>query len=87
LQIAGLPTNVSFLRELASHGAFEKGQVETHFIEHYKDDLLIDSAGKTTNKALNASKLSAVLAAACLCQKDHISSAEAIHCMLKYSKF
>ncbi|XP_078149550.1 methylcrotonyl-CoA carboxylase alpha chain isoform X2 [Carex rostrata] len=79
-QIAGLPTNVSFVRDLASHWAFEKGQVETHFIEHYKDDLLIDSASKATNEALNASKLSAVLAAACLCQKEHITSAEAIPC-------
>lgn len=72
---------MSFVRDLASHWAFEKGQVETHFIEHYKDDLLIDSASKATNEALNASKLSAVLAAVCLCQKEHISSAEAIPCM------
>jgi pyruvate carboxylase len=39
-QIAGLPTNVGFLQELASHSAFERGLVDTHFIECYKDDLL-----------------------------------------------
>ncbi|KAJ4783056.1 Methylcrotonoyl-CoA carboxylase subunit alpha [Rhynchospora pubera] len=79
-QIAGLPTNVSFLRDLASHWAFQKGQVETHFIEHYKDDLLTDSAMTATNEPSNASKLSAMLASACLCHLEHISSSEAMPC-------
>ncbi|CAN6462836.1 unnamed protein product [Victoria cruziana] len=42
-QVAGLPTNIGFLQQLASHWAFQKGLVETHFIEHFKSDLFPDS--------------------------------------------
>ncbi|RVX20709.1 Methylcrotonoyl-CoA carboxylase subunit alpha, mitochondrial [Vitis vinifera] len=40
--VAGLPTNINFLQKLANHWAFENGKVETHFIEHFKDDLFVD---------------------------------------------
>ncbi|KAK3013776.1 hypothetical protein RJ639_010135, partial [Escallonia herrerae] len=44
-QVAGLPTNIEFLLKLAKHAAFEKGDVETHFIERFKDELFIDPRG------------------------------------------
>ncbi|KAG2630615.1 methylcrotonoyl-CoA carboxylase subunit alpha, mitochondrial-like [Panicum virgatum] len=76
-QIAGLPTNVGFLQELASHSAFEKGIVDTHFIERYKDDLLSTST-KASGESHGVAELGAILAAACLCKKDHITSKESI---------
>ncbi|XP_024402894.1 methylcrotonoyl-CoA carboxylase subunit alpha, mitochondrial [Physcomitrium patens] len=39
-QIAGLPTNIGFLKTLASHHAFAAGDVDTHFIDRFKTDLL-----------------------------------------------
>ncbi|CAL4891135.1 unnamed protein product [Urochloa decumbens] len=76
-QIAGLPTNVGFLQELASHSAFEKGIVDTHFIERYKDDLLSTSA-KASGDSHGVAEFGAILAAACICKKDHITSKESI---------
>lgn len=38
--IAGLKTNLSFLRSLTRHSAFKAGDVGTHFIAHHKKDLL-----------------------------------------------
>ena len=76
-QIAGLPTNVGFLQELASHSAFEKGIVDTHFIERYKDDLLSTST-KASGESHGVAELGAILAAACICKKDHITSKESI---------
>uniref|UniRef100_A0A453JQR7 Methylcrotonoyl-CoA carboxylase subunit alpha, mitochondrial n=1 Tax=Aegilops tauschii subsp. strangulata TaxID=200361 RepID=A0A453JQR7_AEGTS len=76
-QIAGLPTNVAFLQELAGHNAFERGLVDTHFIERYKDDFQSTSA-KASGEAHDAAKLGAILAAACICKKDHISSEESL---------
>ena len=66
-QIAGLPTNVGFLQELASHSAFEKGIVDTHFIERYKDDLLSTST-KASGESHGVAELGAILAAACICK-------------------
>ncbi|RLM99697.1 methylcrotonoyl-CoA carboxylase subunit alpha, mitochondrial [Panicum miliaceum] len=76
-QIAGLPTNVGFLQELASHSAFEEGIVDTHFIERYKDDLLSTST-KASGESDGVAELGAILAAACICKKDHITSKESI---------
>ncbi|KAL3685057.1 hypothetical protein R1sor_003079 [Riccia sorocarpa] len=39
-QIAGLPTNITFLKTLAKHPAFVAGEVGTHFIEEHRDQLL-----------------------------------------------
>ncbi|KAL6622593.1 hypothetical protein ACP70R_032472 [Stipagrostis hirtigluma subsp. patula] len=72
-QIAGLPTNVGFLQELASHSAFEKGLVDTHFIERYKDDFVSTSA-KSLDESRGVAELGAILAAACICKKDHTTS-------------
>jgi pyruvate carboxylase len=77
IQIAGLPTNVGFLQELASHSSFEKGIVDTHFIERYKDDLLSTST-KASGESHDVAELGAILAAACICKKDHITSKESI---------
>ncbi|GJN35424.1 hypothetical protein PR202_gb24200 [Eleusine coracana subsp. coracana] len=73
--IAGLPTNVGFLEELASHSAFEKGLVDTHFIERYKDDLKSISA-KSSDESRDLAEFGAILAAACICKKDHVTSEE-----------
>uniref|UniRef100_A0A0D9Y189 Methylcrotonoyl-CoA carboxylase subunit alpha, mitochondrial n=1 Tax=Leersia perrieri TaxID=77586 RepID=A0A0D9Y189_9ORYZ len=72
-QIAGLPTNVGFLQELSGHSAFEKGLVGTHFIERYQNDLLSTSP-QALSGSHEAAQLGAILAAACICKKDHISS-------------
>ncbi|XP_047049755.1 methylcrotonoyl-CoA carboxylase subunit alpha, mitochondrial-like isoform X1 [Lolium rigidum] len=76
-QIAGLPTNIAFLQELAGHSAFERGLVDTHFIERYKNDLL-NSAAKASGEAHEAAAVGAMLAAACICRKDHIISEESL---------
>nr|CAD1834906.1 unnamed protein product [Ananas comosus var. bracteatus] len=60
--------------------AFERGLVETHFIEHHKSDLLVDSAEKLTEEASNAAKLGATLVAACICEKEYITSRESLPC-------
>ncbi|QHO52535.1 hypothetical protein HN51_021456 [Arachis hypogaea] len=72
-QVAGLPTNINFLQKLANHQAFESGNVETHFIENYKDDLFVDSTN--SKEAYEAARLSASLVAACLIEKEHFTLA------------
>ncbi|XP_042047039.1 methylcrotonoyl-CoA carboxylase subunit alpha, mitochondrial [Salvia splendens] len=76
-QVAGLPTNIDFLSKLANHGAFEKGEVETHFIELHKDDLFVDPDDELSTKLVyNSAARSAAIAAACLCEKEHASASE-----------
>ncbi|KDP21417.1 hypothetical protein JCGZ_21888 [Jatropha curcas] len=71
-QVAGVPTNISFLQKLADHRSFEEGEVETHFIEHHKDDLFTDPNNSLLAKeAYNSARFSAALLAACLCEKEH----------------
>ncbi|XP_020579823.1 methylcrotonoyl-CoA carboxylase subunit alpha, mitochondrial-like, partial [Phalaenopsis equestris] len=70
-QVAGLPTNIGFLYKLANHWAFEKGLVETHFIEHFKEDLFIDSGVDIAAGTSASSKLGAAFVAACICENDH----------------
>lgn len=66
-QVAGLPTNINFLLKLANHSAFESGQVETHFIEHHKDDLFAASSNsEVVEEGCKAATHSAMLVAACL---------------------
>ncbi|KAI7742177.1 hypothetical protein M8C21_030670, partial [Ambrosia artemisiifolia] len=70
-QVAGLPTNIEFLYKLANHRAFANSELETHFIDQFKDDLLVspkDSASAAA--AYDAAKHSAALAAACICEKE-----------------
>lgn len=67
-----MPTNINFLQKLANHRAFEEGDVETHFIEHHKDDLFVDPNNKEiSEEAYDAARLSANLVAACLCEEEH----------------
>lgn len=71
-QVAGLPTNVYFLLKLANHWAFENGNVETHFIDNYREDLFVDANNSVSAKeAYDAARLSASLVAACLIEKEH----------------
>ncbi|KAK6260049.1 hypothetical protein SCA6_014523 [Theobroma cacao] len=71
-QVAGVPTNINFLQKLANHRAFEEGDVETHFIEHHKDDLFVDPNNKEiSEEAYDAARLSANLVVACLCEEEH----------------
>ncbi|PNY06718.1 methylcrotonoyl-CoA carboxylase subunit alpha [Trifolium pratense] len=75
-QVAGLPTNVNFLLKLANHWAFEDGNVETHFIDNYKEDLFVDAKNSASAKeAYEAAIRSASLVAACLIEKEHFVSA------------
>ncbi|PIN19482.1 3-Methylcrotonyl-CoA carboxylase [Handroanthus impetiginosus] len=76
-QVAGLPTNIDFLLKLANHGAFENGEVETHFIELHKDDLFIDPNDQlSTQQGYNAAVRGAAIAAACVCEKEHTATRE-----------
>lgn len=76
-QVAGLPTNINFLQKLANHKAFEEGNVETHFIEHHKDDLFVDPNNKVIYEdAYSAARLGAKLVAACLCEKERSAMKE-----------
>ncbi|XP_020256107.1 methylcrotonoyl-CoA carboxylase subunit alpha, mitochondrial isoform X2 [Asparagus officinalis] len=75
-QVAGLPTNISFLQSLADHWAFEKGLVETHFIEHFKNDLCVDSTEKVAEETYASARLGASIVAACICEMDHLASSE-----------
>jgi 3-methylcrotonyl-CoA carboxylase alpha subunit len=40
-QIVGLATNIDFLSSVVSHPSFKKGQVNTGFIDRYRDELLL----------------------------------------------
>lgn len=71
-QVAGLPTNIEFLYKLANHKAFENGELETHFIDHFKDDLFVTpNDSVSAEKTYDAAKHSAALLAACICEKEH----------------
>lgn len=65
-QIAGLPTNIGFLKTLASHHAFAAGDVDTHFIDRFKADLLPSTQSNSIDEPLvpNATQYGAALAAA-----------------------
>lgn len=74
MQVAGLPTNIDFILKLANHEAFKNGDVETHFIEHFRDDLFVDpSHMEVAKEACGAAETSAILVAACFCEKEHVS--------------
>lgn len=76
-QVAGLPTNIQFLQILANHWAFEAGLVETHFIEHFKNDLF-DTSEAIAARRLDSAKLGAAIAAACISEKTRISFMETL---------
>ncbi|KAL9239692.1 hypothetical protein vseg_013991 [Gypsophila vaccaria] len=70
-QVAGLPTNIEFLLKLANHGAFESGEVETHFIENHRDTLFGNSSCKEIAQQIKKSAThSSMLVAACLCKME-----------------
>ncbi|XP_022150199.1 methylcrotonoyl-CoA carboxylase subunit alpha, mitochondrial isoform X2 [Momordica charantia] len=71
-EVAGVPTNINFLLKLSNHYAFEHGDVETHFIERYKDDLFVDPSNFVMAKeAYETARLNARLAAACILHLEH----------------
>lgn len=75
-----MPTNINFLQKLANHKDFESGNVETHFIEHHKDDLFADPANSLIAKeAYGDARLSAVFAAACICEEEYSTLKESPH--------
>ncbi|KAI3504769.1 hypothetical protein L1887_26476 [Cichorium endivia] len=64
-QVASLPTNIEFLYKLANHKAFENGELETHFIDHFKDDLFVTPNDSVSAETIyDAAKHSATLLAA-----------------------
>ncbi|KAK9083742.1 hypothetical protein Scep_030213 [Stephania cephalantha] len=74
-QVAGLPTNINFLQRLSDHWAFKDEQVETHFIEHFKNDLLGDPSNEMLKaEAYDTATFAATLVAACVCQKERQAS-------------
>ena len=76
-QVVALPTNINFLQKLANHQAFENGKIETHFIEHFKDDLFVNPSNLLlANEAYGATKFSAVLIVVCVCEKEHCNLKE-----------
>ncbi|KAK7857750.1 methylcrotonoyl-CoA carboxylase subunit alpha, mitochondrial isoform X3 [Quercus suber] len=76
-QVAGLPTNINFLQKLVKHWAFENGDVETHFIEHFKDDLFVSPTNAVSAKdAHEAARFNATLVAACVISMEHSLSKE-----------
>nr|XP_043609358.1 methylcrotonoyl-CoA carboxylase subunit alpha, mitochondrial isoform X2 [Erigeron canadensis] len=71
-QVAGLPTNIEFLYKLANHKAFANGELETHFIDQFKDDLFVTpNDSVSAEAAYDAATYSAALVAACICEKEH----------------
>eukprot|EP00252_Welwitschia_mirabilis_P024325 TRINITY_DN7179_c0_g1_i1.p1 TRINITY_DN7179_c0_g1~~TRINITY_DN7179_c0_g1_i1.p1 ORF type:complete len:736 (-),score=146.58 TRINITY_DN7179_c0_g1_i1:401-2608(-) len=74
-QIGGLPNNILFLQDLASHPSFSSGQVETNFIEKFKDELFHDLNKIGIFEAeLERAKFGAALAAVCICLRENIQS-------------
>ncbi|RUP51165.1 biotin carboxylase C-terminal domain-containing protein [Jimgerdemannia flammicorona] len=69
-QIVGLNTNIAFLKTVAEHPEFIKGEVETGFIQQYESDLL-----KTTDTAGPDPALLAVAANAILLQERAAAAA------------
>ncbi|KAI3518450.1 hypothetical protein L1887_07216 [Cichorium endivia] len=64
-QVASLPTNIEFLYKLANHKAFENGELETHFIDHFIDDLFVTPNDSVSAETIyDAAKHSATLLAA-----------------------
>lgn len=82
MQVAGLPTNIAFLNTLSDHWAFGKGLVETHYIEHFKNDLFPDELPK---EAHVVAMHSATVVAACICEVEKITSRETIPSMLTFT--
>jgi 3-methylcrotonyl-CoA carboxylase alpha subunit len=57
-QVVGLNTNIGFIKTVAEHPEFIKGEVETGFIQQYEKDLFKDpGAPDPTTLALAASAL------------------------------
>ena len=46
-QIAGLTTNIAFLRQIAAHPAFAAKELDTGFIDRFRDDLVPPAAAPT----------------------------------------
>ncbi|RAL45146.1 hypothetical protein DM860_015552 [Cuscuta australis] len=70
-QVAGLPTNIDFLSKVVHHYAFENGELETHFIEQYKDDLLSSASSLgTAQEAYRVMRHGASIAVACICKME-----------------
>ncbi|RUP47710.1 hypothetical protein BC936DRAFT_145423 [Jimgerdemannia flammicorona] len=74
LQIIGLNTNIAFLKTVAEHPEFIKGEVETGFIQQYESDLL-----KTTDTAGPDPALLAVAANAIVLQERATAAASDVH--------
>ncbi|XP_078430926.1 methylcrotonyl-CoA carboxylase alpha chain isoform X2 [Wolffia australiana] len=66
-QVAGLPTNIDFLQKLANHQSFAEGLVETHFIEHFKSDLFVESGSTALKETYSIAEINAAFAVACMC--------------------
>ncbi|MEE4245684.1 MAG: acetyl/propionyl/methylcrotonyl-CoA carboxylase subunit alpha [Kangiellaceae bacterium] len=59
-QLSGLTTNIEFLTRLAAHPAFANVDLDTHFIERYKNDLQVPQA-RVSDEALIAAACQSIL--------------------------
>ncbi|CAM6084731.1 unnamed protein product [Calypogeia fissa] len=72
-QIAGLPTNIPFLRTLSKHPAFMAGDVGTDFIDKYRPELLPTSGAESkgsvnsTSQDIGAARKAAAVAVVGMC--------------------
>eukprot|EP00897_Mesotaenium_endlicherianum_P002704 jgi/Mesen1/2461/ME000158S01657 len=79
-QVAGVPTNIPFLKALAAHPAFVAADVDTHFIARFHSDLIPappagkEAEGEGGQVALleeeRKASLAATVAAAGICTQD-----------------
>jgi acetyl/propionyl-CoA carboxylase alpha subunit len=51
-QVAGLPTNLTFLNRVATHEAFGKGSVTTAFLEQYGEKIMSEERAGTPPKTV-----------------------------------
>ncbi len=61
-----MPTNIGFLKTLSNHHAFAAGDVDTHFIERFKPDLIPVPLVKQDDTVPQETRVGAALAAAAI---------------------
>jgi 3-methylcrotonyl-CoA carboxylase alpha subunit len=60
VQIAGVTTNLDFLRTVAAHPAFAAGDVDTGFIDRHREDL-VPAAGRASDRVLALASLAVMV--------------------------
>lgn len=76
--VVGLPTNIAFLRNAVRHPAFQKGGVDTSFLEEYAEDVLPEASPAPAH-------VSAIAALGQLLEAHHATAAKATTSSDKHS--